>query len=94
MGAALSQVSGTEDTVCSIQTQSRQQVIQQVKESAKQAAIKAGADPTTVEVHTFLQRKQYCRDSLRGRSCYSYTQVLFILADKGRHGSTLSISPW
>ena len=55
MGAALSQVSGTEDVVCSLETQSREQVIQQVKESAKQAAIKAGADSTAVEVRIPLQ---------------------------------------
>ena len=53
MGAALSQVSGTEDVVCSLETQSREQVIQQVKESAKQGAIKAGADPAAVEVRAF-----------------------------------------
>ena len=53
MGAALSQVSGTEDVVCSLETQSREQVIQQVKESAKQAAIKAGADPSAVEVRKY-----------------------------------------
>ena len=50
VGAALSQVSGTEDVVCSLEKQTREKVIQQVKESAKQAAIKAGANPAVTEV--------------------------------------------
>ena len=59
VGAALSQVSGTEDVVCSLETQSREQVIQQVKESAKQTAIKAGADPAAIEVYQNTEIKLY-----------------------------------
>ena len=50
VGAALSQVSGTEDVVCSLEKQSREEVVQHVKDLAKQAAVIAGANPAVTEV--------------------------------------------
>ncbi len=52
VGAALSQVSGTEDVVQSLQDQSREEVIEQVKHASKQAAVRAGANPDKTEVFT------------------------------------------
>ncbi len=50
VGAALSKVSGTEDVVRSLESASREDVLEQVKQSARQRAINAGAQPDTTEV--------------------------------------------
>jgi N-methylhydantoinase A/oxoprolinase/acetone carboxylase beta subunit len=50
IGAAISQVSGSIDGVYDVAKKGRDSVIEEVKESAKKEAIKAGADPESVEI--------------------------------------------
>jgi N-methylhydantoinase A/oxoprolinase/acetone carboxylase beta subunit len=50
IGAAIAQVSGSIDGVFDVATKGREAVLDEVKESAKQEAVKAGADEASVEV--------------------------------------------
>ena len=50
IGAAIAQVSGEIDRVFSLEERGREEVLKEAKEIAKQEAIKAGADPKTVEI--------------------------------------------
>ena len=50
IGAAIAQVSGSLDGVFDVATKGRDAVLAEVKESAKMEAIKAGAEPDSVEV--------------------------------------------
>ncbi|AGK62012.1 N-methylhydantoinase A/acetone carboxylase, beta subunit [Archaeoglobus sulfaticallidus PM70-1] len=50
IGAAIAQVSGEIDKVFSLEERSREDVLKEAKEIAVKEAIKAGADPNTVEI--------------------------------------------
>ena len=50
VGAALSQVSGMQDTVVSMANISREEALANAKEQAKKNAIDHGAEPDTIEV--------------------------------------------
>lgn len=50
IGATISQVSGSIDRVCDVATKGRDTVVEEVKEAAKQEAIRAGADPDKIEI--------------------------------------------
>jgi N-methylhydantoinase A/oxoprolinase/acetone carboxylase beta subunit len=50
IGAAIAQVSGEIDRVFSLEDRSREEVLKQAKDIAIEEAIKAGADPNTVEI--------------------------------------------
>ena len=50
IGAAISQISGSVDGVFDVATKGRDAVIEEVKESAKNEAVKAGASADTVEI--------------------------------------------
>jgi N-methylhydantoinase A/oxoprolinase/acetone carboxylase beta subunit len=50
IGAAISQISGSIDGVYDVATKGRDTVIEEVKEAAKNEALKAGADKNTVEI--------------------------------------------
>ena len=55
VGAALSQVSGSVDYTEDLSQITRQQAMEKAIYRAKEAAIKAGADPTTVQVLQFIR---------------------------------------
>lgn len=50
IGAAIAQVSGEIDRVWSLEGRQRADVLEEAKEAARQEAIKAGADPATIEI--------------------------------------------
>ena len=50
IGAAISQISGSVDGVYDVAAKGRDAVIEEVKESAKNEAVKAGASEDTVEI--------------------------------------------
>jgi N-methylhydantoinase A/oxoprolinase/acetone carboxylase beta subunit len=50
IGAAIAQVSGEIDRVFSLEERGREEVLKEAKEIAVKEAIKAGADPKTVEI--------------------------------------------
>ncbi|QBD81283.1 hydantoinase/oxoprolinase family protein [Ktedonosporobacter rubrisoli] len=50
IGAAIAQVSGTVDRIFSLENRSREAVLQEARESAFHEAIRAGADPSTLEL--------------------------------------------
>ena len=50
IGAAIAQVSGTIDHIFSLENRSRESVLQEAQESAFNEAIRAGADPTSLEL--------------------------------------------
>jgi len=50
IGAAIAQVSGEIDKVFSLEEKGREEVLKEAKEIAMKEAIKAGADPDTVEI--------------------------------------------
>lgn len=50
IGAAISQISGSIDSVFDVASKGREAVVEEVKEAAKQEAIRAGADEETVEI--------------------------------------------
>jgi len=50
IGAAIAQVSGEIDKVFSLEEKGREEVLKEAKEIAVKEAIKAGADPSTVEI--------------------------------------------
>ena len=50
VGAGLSQVSGSVDYTVDLEGTSREAVIQTAKDKAIQAAVNAGADPSTIQV--------------------------------------------
>lgn len=53
IGAAIAQVSGSIDGVFDVATKGRDAVLEEVKEAAKQEAVKAGADEASIEVVEF-----------------------------------------
>jgi N-methylhydantoinase A/oxoprolinase/acetone carboxylase beta subunit len=50
MGAAIAQASGEVDKIFELEKSSREEVLQRAKELAKEDAVKAGADPASVEI--------------------------------------------
>ena len=50
IGAAISQVSGSIDGVFDVVTKGRETVIEEVKEAARQEALRAGADADSLEI--------------------------------------------
>ncbi|MEE9307062.1 MAG: hydantoinase/oxoprolinase family protein, partial [Spirochaetia bacterium] len=50
IGAAIAQVSGSIDGVFDVVTKGREAVIEEVKEAARQEALKAGAESGTIEI--------------------------------------------
>ncbi len=50
IGAAIAQVSGEIDKVFSLEEKGREEVLKEAKKIAVEEAIKAGADPSTVEI--------------------------------------------
>ncbi len=52
VGAALSQVSGTQDVVCSLEADKRESLLDSIKREAIEIAVKAGADGSKTKVST------------------------------------------